>query len=165
MITHLACCLLCSFFYRQFEGEFNRCLKNLTQVRHIIAFPVACGEFLNSTSPFCPEEVHTHTHIHVAVRMHTYCTSSLLLCTIVYTPSLPTCSKPTHHTPPSHTHTHTQRINIGDRAVNSINHFLELIAKEIKTVLGQLSSERMNLDDQLRPANASAYYNQVGGLL
>ncbi len=46
-----------SFFYRQFENEFNRCMKNLSQVRYIIAFPVICGEFLNSTSPFCPEEV------------------------------------------------------------------------------------------------------------
>lgn len=54
-----------------------------------------------------------------------------------------------------------QRINIGERAVNSVNHFLELIAKEIKSMLGQLSSDRMNLDDQLRPANASVYYNQV----
>ncbi|XP_064384719.1 nck-associated protein 1 homolog [Halichondria panicea] len=97
------------FFYRQFENEFNRCMKNLSQVRYIIAFPVIRGEFLNSTSPFCPEE----------------------------------------------------RINIGDRAVNSVNHFLELIAKEVKLVLGQLSSDRMNLDDQLKVANASSYYNQT----
>jgi len=45
--------------------------------------------------------------------------------------------------------------------VNSINHFLEMIAKEVKTVLGHLCSDRMNLDDQLKPCNASAYYNQV----
>lgn len=54
-----------------------------------------------------------------------------------------------------------QRINIGERAVNSVNHFLEVISKEIKSLLGQLSSERMNLDDQLKPANAGVYYNQV----
>ena len=58
-----------------------------------------------------------------------------------------------------------QRINIGDRAVNSINHFLELIAKEVKTVLGVLSSDRMNLDDQLQTNNASGYYNQVCGIM
>ena len=46
-----------SFFYRQFEGEFNRCLKNPAQLRHVIAFPVVCGEFLNCSSPFCQEEV------------------------------------------------------------------------------------------------------------
>ncbi len=45
--------------------------------------------------------------------------------------------------------------------MNSVNHFLELIAKEVKLVLGQLSSDRMNLDDQLKVANASSYYNQV----
>ena len=49
--------LLSSFFYRQFEGEFNRCLKNPAQLRHVIAFPVVCGEFLNCSSPFCQEEV------------------------------------------------------------------------------------------------------------
>lgn len=46
-----------SFFSRQFENEFNRTLKNPAQVRYIIGFPMVCGEFLNATSPFCPEEV------------------------------------------------------------------------------------------------------------
>lgn len=43
-----------------------------------------------------------------------------------------------------------QRINIGERCVNSINHFLELIAKEVKTLLGALCDERTSLDDQVR---------------
>lgn len=55
-----------------------------------------------------------------------------------------------------------QRINIGERCVNSINHFLELIAKEVKDRLGILCSNRMTLDDQLAPARGSAYYMQVG---
>jgi len=96
------------FYYRQFEGEFNRCLKNASQLRHIIAFPVVCGEFLNCSTPFCQEE----------------------------------------------------RINIGERCVNSINHFLELIAKEVKTLLGAVCSERMHLDDQLFPSRACGHYVQ-----
>ena len=44
--------------------------------------------------------------------------------------------------------------------MNSINHFLEMIAKEVKTLLGILCSERNNLDDQLFPNKASAYYIQ-----
>ena len=55
----------------------------------------------------------------------------------------------------------TQRINIGERCVNSINHFLELMAKEVKNRLGILCSERMMLDDQLAAAKGSVYYMQV----
>lgn len=36
-----------------------------------------------------------------------------------------------------------------------------MIAKEVKSLLGILCSERMYLDDQLFPYKASAYYNQV----
>ena len=46
--------------------------------------------------------------------------------------------------------------------MNSINHFLELIAKEVKNRLGILCSDRMTLDDQLASARGSAYYMQVG---
>ena len=42
-----------------------------------------------------------------------------------------------------------QRINIGERCVNSINHFLELIANEVKALLGVVCNERMHLDDQV----------------
>jgi len=42
--------------------------------------------------------------------------------------------------------------------VNTINHFLEMIAKEVKLILGTLCSERMNLDDQLLPYKGSANY-------
>lgn len=97
------------FFSHQFESEFNRTLKSASIVRYIIGFPMVCGEFLNATSPFCPEE----------------------------------------------------RISIGERCVNSVNHFLEMIAKEVKNLLGLLCSERMNLDDQLFPFKASVYYNQT----
>lgn len=45
--------------------------------------------------------------------------------------------------------------------MNSINHFLELIAKEVKNRLGILCSDRMTLDDQLASARGSAYYMQV----
>ena len=45
--------------------------------------------------------------------------------------------------------------------MNSINHFLELMAKEVKNRLGILCSERMTLDDQLAAAKGSAYYMQV----
>ena len=54
-----------------------------------------------------------------------------------------------------------QRINIGERCVNSINHFLELIAKEVKNRLGILCSDRMTLDDQLASARGSTYYMLV----
>ena len=54
-----------------------------------------------------------------------------------------------------------QRISVGERCVNSINHFLEMIAKEVKNLLGILCQERMSLDDQLLPHKASTYYNQV----
>ena len=56
-VTEIISPILPSFYYRQFEGEFNRCLKNTSQLRHIIAFPVVCGEFLNCSTPFCQEEV------------------------------------------------------------------------------------------------------------
>ena len=36
--------------------------------------------------------------------------------------------------------------------MNSINHFLELIAKEIKMLLGIVCNERMHLDDQVHTA-------------
>ena len=42
-----------------------------------------------------------------------------------------------------------QRINIGERCVNSINHFLELIANEVKALLGVVCNERMHLDNQV----------------
>lgn len=58
---------------------------------------------------------------------------------------------------PTHTHLPWQRINIGERCVNSINHFLELIAKEVKTLLGAVCSERMHLDDQVQCRQLSMY--------
>ena len=33
--------------------------------------------------------------------------------------------------------------------MNSINHFLELIANEVKALLGVVCNERMHLDDQV----------------
>ena len=51
-----------------------------------------------------------------------------------------------------------QRINIGDRCVNSINHFLECIAKEVKSLLGALCDERMSIDDQLLPFRGAGHY-------
>ncbi len=48
--------------------------------------------------------------------------------------------------------------------MNTINHFLEMIAKEVKVTLGTLCSERMSLDDQLLPHKASAYYQFVSSL-
>ena len=59
---------------------------------------------------------------------------------------------------PTHTHLPWQRINIGERCVNSINHFLELIAKEVKTLLGAVCSERMHLDDQVQCRQLSMYW-------
>ena len=50
--------------------------------------------------------------------------------------------------------------------MNSINHYLEVIAKEVKHIIGTLCSERMVLDDQLLPFKASSYYHHVrSGLL
>jgi NCK-associated protein 1 len=51
-----------------------------------------------------------------------------------------------------------ERINIGERCVNSINHFLELIAKEVKNLLGALCDERTSLDDQLLPFRGAGHY-------
>ena len=45
--------------------------------------------------------------------------------------------------------------------MNTIYHYLEMIAKELKQILGTLCSERMALDDQLLPHKASAYYLRV----
>lgn len=105
MIEHSDLSFLC-FFYRQFEAEFTRTLRQPSQLGYVIAFPVACTEFLNCTSQFCPEE----------------------------------------------------RINIGERCVNSINHFLEMMAKEVKTLLGALCDERTSLDDQLLAFRGAGHY-------
>ena len=56
-LLHLCVALSLSFFFKQLEQEFSRCLKNPSQQRFLIAFPVICSEFLNGTTPFCPEEV------------------------------------------------------------------------------------------------------------
>ncbi len=67
---------LYSFFYRQFEGEFNRTMKTPSMLRYVISFPMVSGEFLNATSPFCPEEVSMHVYIYVCTCTlhHTMCT-------------------------------------------------------------------------------------------
>ena len=49
--------LFASFFFRQLETEFARCLKNPPQLRYLIAFPLVSSEFLNASTRFCPEEV------------------------------------------------------------------------------------------------------------
>ena len=122
------CVCVCRFFFRQFETEFARCLKTPSQLRYVVAFPVVASEFLNCTSPFCPEEVQA-----------AMATSSLDV------------------TPPV-----LQRMVIGERCVNAINHCLELTAKEVKQLLGHLCEERMALDDQLLPCRGAGYYLQVG---
>jgi len=56
---------LSSFYSRQLENEFNRAFKSTSMVRYIIGFPMVCNEFLNATSPFCPEEVRDTTGLPV----------------------------------------------------------------------------------------------------
>jgi NCK-associated protein 1 len=51
-----------------------------------------------------------------------------------------------------------ERINIGERCVNSINHFLEFIAKEVKQLLGALCEERTSLDEQLLAYHGAGHY-------
>ena len=42
--------------------------------------------------------------------------------------------------------------------MNTVNFFLELIAKETKSVIGQLCLERVSLDEDLAPSNGAAYF-------
>ena len=43
-------------------------------------------------------------------------------------------------------------------SVNTVNFFLENIAKETKSVIGMLCQERVSLDEELAPNNGAAYY-------
>ena len=43
-------------------------------------------------------------------------------------------------------------------SVNTVNFFLELIAKESKSVMGMLCEERVLQDEELAPSNGAAYY-------
>ena len=43
-------------------------------------------------------------------------------------------------------------------SVNTVNFFLELIAKETKSVMGMLCEERVLQDEELAPSNGAAYY-------
>ncbi len=47
--------------------------------------------------------------------------------------------------------------------MNTINHFLELTAKEVKTLLGVVCAERMHLDDQVggRERGRRLWWGQV----
>eukprot|EP00731_Ephydatia_muelleri_P012646 Em0006g1540a len=51
-----------------------------------------------------------------------------------------------------------ERESIGEMSVNTVNFFLELIAKETKSVMGMLCEERVLQDDELAPSNGAAYY-------
>eukprot|EP00731_Ephydatia_muelleri_P012521 Em0006g1415a len=46
----------------------------------------------------------------------------------------------------------------GEMSVNTVNFFLELIAKESKSVMGVLCEERVLQDEELAPSNGAAYY-------
>ncbi|XP_003382558.1 PREDICTED: nck-associated protein 1-like [Amphimedon queenslandica] len=94
------------FFFRQLETDFARCLKNPSQLRYLIAFPLVSSEFLNASTRFCPEE----------------------------------------------------RTAIGEKAVNSINGFLEQIAKEVRGVMGQLCAEHMKRDEVLHVTYGAGHY-------
>ena len=43
-----------------------------------------------------------------------------------------------------------QRVEIGDRAVSSINRCLELISLEVKSVMGQLCDDNLQRDELVR---------------
>eukprot|EP00731_Ephydatia_muelleri_P035753 Em0155g8a len=51
-----------------------------------------------------------------------------------------------------------ERVSIGEMSVNTVNFFLELIAKETKSVMGMLCEERVLQDEELAPSNGAAYY-------
>ena len=42
-----------------------------------------------------------------------------------------------------------QRTSVGERSVNMVNHFLELTAREIKTIVGSLCERRVALQQQV----------------
>eukprot|EP00731_Ephydatia_muelleri_P012654 Em0006g1548a len=51
-----------------------------------------------------------------------------------------------------------ERVSVGEMSVNTVNFFLELIAKESKSVMGMLCEERVLQDEELAPSNGAAYY-------
>ncbi|XP_065902266.1 nck-associated protein 1 homolog [Dysidea avara] len=51
-----------------------------------------------------------------------------------------------------------ERTIVGERSVNMVNHFLELTAREIKTIVGSLCERRVTLQQQLVPYKATLAY-------